>query len=140
MNVSNETRNCPFCLHPVEPGEEKIRCPKCGVTHHADCWKANGQCSVYGCDGWAAWNESISERIAPSVQDGMIVDEHPKPKTPQVTRCIRCGVEVGPKQVMCQSCNWKSKKYWGENCFGPAVLIVCAGAGSIALILRAILL
>ncbi len=139
MNVPADARNCPFCLNPVEPDDEKVRCPKCGVTHHADCWKANGRCSVYGCDGWAAWSDNIAQRIAPSAEDAVIVDDAVERNVEDVTRCIRCGAHVSPKHMLCGSCSRKAKKYWFEYCFGPGLLMFCALVGGIAWIVRAIL-
>jgi hypothetical protein len=139
MNVPSETRNCPYCLNPVGPDDDKVRCPKCGVTHHAECWKTNGRCSVYGCDGWAAWSDSISDRIAPTSQDAVIVDETPKSQAPDVTLCIRCGAEVGRRQMLCHSCSWKAKRYRFEYCLGPGVIILGGVIGGIVMIVKAIL-
>jgi hypothetical protein len=139
MNVPNEVRNCPYCLNPVGQDDDKVRCPKCGVTHHADCWKANGRCSVYGCDGWAAWSDSISEKIAPSAQDAVVVDETSQEQAREITRCIRCGAEVGRNQMLCHSCRKKSNRYWLDYCLGGSVLILGSVIGCITLIVRAIL-
>ncbi len=135
MRKTQETRNCPFCLDAVLASQEQVRCPKCGVAHHADCWKANGRCSVYGCDGWAVWNQAISERIAPAAEEAVLVDNPSKEKQPEAFRCIKCGAPVGPKQVVCWECRKNERRYWFENCTGPVVL----GLGAAALILRAIL-
>lgn len=135
MSTADETRNCPFCLNPVLADEEQIRCPRCGVLHHADCWKTNGRCSVYGCDGWAAWTEAIARRIAPPAEDAVIVEKAEAAGQPEVYRCIKCGAEVGPRQVVCWECRKNERRYWFENCTGPAALML----GILALIVRAVL-
>lgn len=135
MSTTHETRNCPFCLNPVLSTEEQVRCPKCGVVHHTDCWKANGRCSVYGCDGWAAWTESIAKRIAPTAEDAILVDKTEDTGQSNIQRCIKCGAEVGPKQVVCWECRKAERRHWFENCTGPAALML----GVFALIVKAIL-
>lgn len=139
MNAPTEPRNCPYCLNPVAPDEDKVRCPKCGVTHHADCWKTNGKCSVYGCDGWAAWSESISDRIAPAAQDAVIVDEQPRRRGLEVTRCIKCGAETKPDEMLCGACGRSSNKYWFDYCLGGSVLVLGGFVGCVVIIARAIL-
>lgn len=139
MSTPTESRNCPYCLNPVTPEEDRIRCPKCGVTHHAECWKTYGKCSVYGCDGWAAWSDTIGDKIAPPAQDAVIIDDKPRQPQPERNLCIRCGVEVGQSQLLCRSCWWKSKRYWMESCTGPSLLVLAGVVGGIAWIVRAVL-
>jgi hypothetical protein len=43
--VSHAAGDCPICS---QTGGTQA-CPSCGVTHHEDCWKWNGQCGIYGC-------------------------------------------------------------------------------------------
>ena len=41
---------CPYDHAVIKPGQDYIRCPRCGTAHHADCWKENCGCAVLGCD------------------------------------------------------------------------------------------
>ena len=38
---------CPYCFTPAFPGA--CDCPRCGASHHDDCWADNGGCAVAGC-------------------------------------------------------------------------------------------
>lgn len=40
---------CPVCRTGLEGAV--IRCDRCDVPHHEDCWSYLGHCSVYGCAG-----------------------------------------------------------------------------------------
>jgi hypothetical protein len=41
---------CPYCRAPIEPNSgDELVCPGCGAPHHADCYKENGGCTVFGC-------------------------------------------------------------------------------------------
>ncbi len=42
---------CPYCRFPIKAGEEVVVCPSCAVPHHTDCWRENGGCTTYGCQG-----------------------------------------------------------------------------------------
>ncbi len=45
-----EPRRCPVCTNPVEPSKEAVRtCFLCEAVHHAECWRFNCGCGVYGC-------------------------------------------------------------------------------------------
>ena len=134
-----ENRNCPFCLSPVESGEEKVRCPKCGVVHHAECWKANGSCSVYGCDGWAVWSGQISERIAPVTQATVEVskDSGP-PRADEEVRCMKCGKLVKKGQLVCLDCRIKGDHNYLDNCIGTGVVMLLGAGTVIILIMKAL--
>lgn len=41
---------CPVCGEPTTAART-VRCPGCGIPHHADCWSFQGGCSVFGCRG-----------------------------------------------------------------------------------------
>lgn len=125
MNV-NESSNCPYCLSPIEESEVSIRCPKCGVVHHAECWKANGSCSVYGCDGWAEWSQEIVDKVAPNVgcEVELSVEDTNKTAVKEILRCIECGKEVGQGQLICWDCSRKRNKHYFDNCFGAGVLLL----------------
>ncbi len=136
-----ENRNCPFCLCPIENNEDKVRCPKCGVAHHAECWRANGSCSVYGCDGWALWNDQISSRFTPETYaDSVEIDPYSNDAEPahEVVRCIICGTIVKPGKLHCFRCMYRHPKYLFENCFGPSILIIFGFVGTVVAIVKAI--
>ena len=140
MRKVKENRNCPYCLSPVEPDEERVRCPKCGVVHHADCWKANGSCSVYGCDGWAVWSSQIADRLAPGAQETVEVagSDAAAPARGEPVRCIKCGTPVRGNQLACWRCRHSAgEAHYLENCFGPSVLIIAAATAVITLIVKA---
>ncbi|MGQ9455972.1 MAG: RING finger protein [Armatimonadota bacterium] len=129
--------NCPFCLNPVS-AEEAVRCPKCGVLHHVECWQLNRRCFVYGCDGWVIWSHQISERIVPSALGRVeLVDSNTAATQQQVVRCIKCGEPVKPNQVVCWRCRYvTSDKHFMENCFGPAVIALVAGTVAVLVLIR----
>lgn len=151
MRKHSKNENCPYCLSPVKPEEEHLRCPKCGVIHHLGCWQANGACSVYGCDGWAVWNSRIGDKIAPNVQDSVVVtaadisagkpvasdqqpvQEHAGPL------CIKCGAPVKKNQLVCFRCKHAAgETHYFENCFGPAMLLLAGFVSTVVLIVRAV--
>ncbi len=153
MSEVRENHNCPYCLSPVGEHEERVRCPKCGVIHHADCWKTNGKCSVYGCDGWAAWSASITEKIAPHTEDHVELSvgelagrpearQQADASSPAVTRdrermpCINCGKPVPPGKILCWDCRKSRFQIRMDNCTGPAVILLGGFIGIVALILR----
>jgi len=45
---------CPFCQCFIKSGTRAITCPACGTPHHEECWRENGGCATYGCNGGAA--------------------------------------------------------------------------------------
>lgn len=40
---------CPFCQSNIIEGENTIKCPRCNIPHHKECWIENGGCSIFGC-------------------------------------------------------------------------------------------
>lgn len=41
---------CPYCGITYAAGDEIVRCPMDGATHHAECWGLNGDCcTTLGC-------------------------------------------------------------------------------------------
>lgn len=46
---------CPYCQMPIKPGALVMKCPICGIPHHNECWRENGnKCTTYGCVGQGA--------------------------------------------------------------------------------------
>ncbi len=40
--------DCPRCTRPISPDDPAVRCPTCGVWHHEDASREDGQCWTYG--------------------------------------------------------------------------------------------
>jgi TM2 domain-containing membrane protein YozV len=52
---------CPYCRTPIEPDSgERFLCTGCGTPHHADCFKENGGCTVFGCSAAPADEQKVS--------------------------------------------------------------------------------
>jgi hypothetical protein len=54
VEFSSETPSgparCAFCLHAIASAPP-VRCPRCEVGYHGECWRTNLQrCAVYGCE------------------------------------------------------------------------------------------
>jgi len=138
--MRRDKRNCPFCLAPIGPEEEKVRCPKCGVAHHAECWKTNGSCSVYGCDGWVVWSALIGDAVTPIPAEQVEVDASQVGATREKPdNCIKCGSPVKKGTLICRDCRKRRKSYYLENCFGPALLTALGFVAVVSLIVRAAL-
>jgi len=148
--MSKENRNCPYCLSPVEPEQERVRCPSCGIVHHEACWRQNGKCSAHGCDGWALWDSRIADSVAPKT-DAPLDFEHPvenQAKTRRKQRaeaqdpvlCFKCGQPIRPGKLICWRCRLgASDSHYFENCFGPAVLLVAGITTILTLIVKALI-
>jgi hypothetical protein len=137
---TRDTVNCPYCLSPIEGDAEQIRCPVCGVAHHAECWQMNGKCSVYGCDGWQSWSGAISDKIAPRIKEDIEIDdaetEKPTPSKNAGPLCMECGQPVKPGRLVCGACRGDWRPAWLENCFGPMLIAVGVFVGIISLIVK----
>lgn len=140
MRLRRQNPNCPYCLGAVGPKDDKVRCPRCGVVHHADCWKANGSCSVYGCDGWAVWSSEVADRIAPDASSPVEVPKSAavEVRSKETVRCIKCGCEIEAGNLVCFTCWRNEPRHWFDNCSGPAVLAFGALAAVITLLVRAL--
>ena len=41
---------CPYCRTPIDTASgDELVCTGCGTPHHADCYKENGGCTIFGC-------------------------------------------------------------------------------------------
>ena len=83
---------CPFCQTVVEPGDGGIACSTCGVGHHADCWRENAGCGVYGC----AAAPAVENRGALEIPLSYWGQER-KP-------CPKCGERIMVAALRCRSC------------------------------------
>ena len=96
------------------------------MDHHAECWRANGKCSVYGCEGWQAWSSAINDKIAPRIADKIDVDIRGTERRAVTDNplCIDCGKPVGQGELVCASCRRRSRPAFLENCLGPSVILL----------------
>jgi TM2 domain-containing membrane protein YozV len=52
---------CPYCRTPIDPASgEEMLCTGCGTPHHADCYKENGGCTIFGCANAPSDEQKIS--------------------------------------------------------------------------------
>jgi len=47
----NAHPRCPYCLDDLRPDQASVRCRECRTPHHATCFRENGGCVSYGCQG-----------------------------------------------------------------------------------------
>lgn len=57
---------CPYCRAEITPTDRTRVCPACHTPHHADCWKENKGCTVFGCSMAPPDEEKISVHLIPS--------------------------------------------------------------------------
>lgn len=140
MTTTKENPNCPYCLSAIEGAEDTVRCPKCGVAHHSACWQANGKCSVYGCDGWVLWSDSITGRLAPEASDSVEIGRGQDDNESRTDkhRCMECGRPVKPGTLVCWNCRRKHRGHFFDNCSGPSALFAIAVLAVAALVVRAL--
>lgn len=66
-------KTCPYCQMPIKPGVSTKTCPLCKISHHSECWGANGEkCTTFGCKGTTgaiAYNVDVNSEISPIVLD-----------------------------------------------------------------------
>ena len=42
---------CPYCMEGFGPGDAITSCSRCSAIHHKSCWRENGHCTVFACNG-----------------------------------------------------------------------------------------
>ena len=47
--MADAEKFCAICQTPVAVADEAAQCPDCAAPYHAECWRENGGCGVYGC-------------------------------------------------------------------------------------------
>ena len=111
MSTNNEPGKCPYCLGIIDDYAERVRCPSCGSSHHRECWRANGKCAVYGCDGAVLWDESIADKIAPKVGATLELSQSNPPAQAEkaVPRCVSCGEIADDRHLLCWNCRVKQR-------------------------------
>jgi len=68
---------CPYCRAEIAPTDRTRVCPACHTPHHADCWKENKGCTVFGC----SMAPPDEEKIAVTLPSG--AQAHRQALTPQ---------------------------------------------------------
>jgi len=86
---------CPYCQTKIKRGELVKICPHCGLPHHWECWRENGGCTTYGCEG------TLQDRgVDPAAAARRVVtgDE------PATRVCRQCGERYPFRDVLCPYC------------------------------------
>lgn len=138
MEQTRENPTCPYCLCEIEEEEENVLCPACGVAHHTECWHTNGKCSVYGCDGYQAWNTDIAGKIAPKLTGDVHLESDELELSPRVYDgpvCMECGRPVKRGQLTCRKCRVKQLPFY-DTCLGPSVLFLATVVTIITLLVK----
>jgi Zn ribbon nucleic-acid-binding protein len=90
--MANPAPNCAICLSPVASGEETAVCPACQAVYHADCWRENGGCAIYGC----AQVPVVEKRQALEIPVSYWGQEN--------KQCPSCGREILAAALRCRHC------------------------------------
>jgi hypothetical protein len=85
MSISNkipglkehEGKVCPFCQTTIDADELVVICSDCQMPHHAECWRDNGRCTTYGCNGIPRiadpFREQLHESLIYDIEPGVQV-------------------------------------------------------------------
>lgn len=96
---------CAICQSPLESEGAVTDCPSCRARYHADCWRENGGCAVYGCTEVPPVEKLGSLEIPVSFWGQ---EEKPCPACGQTIlaaalRCRHCGATFGTARPVGQS-------------------------------------
>jgi len=84
--------NCSICMTAVVPADDTTVCSACAARYHADCWRENGGCAVYGCV-----NVPKTEGLKPLEIPPAFWGREDKD-------CPRCGKSILAMAVRCRHC------------------------------------
>jgi len=73
---------CPYCRAEITPTEQAQVCPACQTPHHADCWRENRGCTVFGCSLAPPDEERIAVTLPASAQTNRQSNLTPTPASP----------------------------------------------------------
>ena len=88
----NEPSVCGYCQGVLGDGEERIDCPSCHTSFHAECWQENGGCATYGCTQ------------APAVMPRRELEIPASWWGREQKPCPVCGQEILATAVRCRHC------------------------------------
>lgn len=91
-SAPNSAHSCTICLTPVQPDEEAVSCPACGVVYHDECWQDNGGCGVYGC------------KAAPTPEPRQGLEIPMSHWGKEQKNCPACGLLIQAAAVRCRHC------------------------------------
>lgn len=95
-----EGKICPYCRYPIRKGDESCVCSICLTPHHWNCWKDNGRCSTFDCNG------------VPIKGDNTQSGHHTHAQYTQNTYiyCIACGKPNSVEARFCSQCGNRLSK------------------------------
>jgi predicted amidophosphoribosyltransferase len=88
---------CPYCQTAIKRGEWIKVCPFCGVPHHWECWRENGGCTTYGCEGTLVDRGVDPARQARAAVSGASPVVAARP-------CPKCGARFPVTEARCPKC------------------------------------
>ena len=89
---------CPFCKGEIKEDDIIVKCSKCDMPHHRDCWVENQGCTTFGCDGTIQ-----SADAAVPAQDFDIDVADNGQAAPEIF-CTRCGTAIPAGDAFCTRC------------------------------------
>jgi Interferon-induced transmembrane protein/GYF domain 2/Prokaryotic RING finger family 1 len=113
------SQRCPYCRETIAAGD-LYRCPACEAPHHADCWRENNGCTVFGCKCAPPDEPKVSFGGRDSLA---ISPRHPLPALPSdaAVHLARNGQRFGPYSLS------ELKRYLGEGRVAPTDLMWTEG-------------
>ena len=95
-----EGKICPYCRYPIRKGDESCVCSICLTPHHWNCWKDNGRCSTFDCNG------------VPIKVDNAQPGQHTNAQYTQNTHiyCSACGRPNSIEAKFCSQCGNRFSK------------------------------
>lgn len=103
-----EVATCPFCQTGVFETDESESCGECRTLYHADCWKENDGCAIYGCTNSAETIKWSDNQIPVSYWGK------------ETKACPSCSQEIVSSALRCKHCGtvFKSAKPTDSDEFG----------------------
>lgn len=99
--MSDNQINCPYCLAPIQHHETMAVCSACNLAHHDDCWRDNGECTTYGCNGTPI-RMTAEQYMALAQEDEAPIDLMGQGL--ETDRCPYCGGLIKALAIKCKHC------------------------------------